>query len=524
MTAVERVFTHIMTRYRSLVMIVLALPLSCLWDLALWLRQHFVFYMRSAPKLHPQRVAAVVQQVKARPPGMRMCTGRPGWQSMSLSYRSYKSTSHCVTAICDMIDIVSIDTDAAVPTITVEPLVTCGQLTRMLLPLGFTLPVVPEMDDLTIGGLVNGTGIESSSHVHGLFHEQCVAFEVCLADGTVVCATKDEHADVFEALPWSYGTLGILLSVKMRIVRCKPFVKLTYFPYKDSAAALDHFARLSSAGDAAPAFVETLAFSLNEYVVMTGEEVDKPDPTNGETNTISWWWKPWFFKHVQSKLSDGAPSTEYLLLRDYYHRHTRSMFWEMEMMLPIGNQPLCRLLFGWALPPKVSFLKLTQSELTRRLTQETHVAQDFLVPMDSLGHVMELCDTVFEQIYPVWLCPHVHRSMRHTVVPDPPNPGADGSQMYVDVGVYGLPSSVRAGPQSHPSFNMRVAMRLLEAHLREIGGVQMLYADIFQMKEEFEQMFPHAEYRAIREKYGAVGTFPEIYDKMHVLHGIDGRH
>jgi hypothetical protein len=32
-----------------------------------------------------------------------------------------------------------------------------------------TLPVVPELDDLTIGGLVMGGGIESTSHKYGLF-------------------------------------------------------------------------------------------------------------------------------------------------------------------------------------------------------------------------------------------------------------------------------------------------------------------------------------------------------------------
>ena len=480
-----------MTRHRSLVVVVFALPLSLLWDMLLWLRQLIVFWMQSAPYQHPERVRRVAAQVKARPKGMRMCTGRPGWQSMSLSYRDCKfaitpparfvgmsqllaggsrpwrvqhasaallpcspgrvpslvcspsrgactdkSTSHRVTTICEMIDIVSIDLDSAQPTMTVEPLVTCGQLTHALLSLGYTLAVVPEMDDLTVGGLVNGTGIESSSHRHGLFHEQCVAFEVCLADGTVVLASEDDHAELFHAIPWSYGTLGLLLSVTLKITRCKPLVELTYYPYTDKAAALGHFARLSEAGDEAPDFVEALAFSATDYVVMKGMQVDRADTRRGNINTISRWYKPWFFKHVEAKLRDGGkPSVEFLPLRDYYHRHTRSMFWEMELMLPIGNQPLARFLFGWALPPKVSFLKLTQSEMTRRLTQQTHVAQDFMLPMDELPGLMELCDEVYDKLYPVWLCPHAHRPMPGTIMPDPPKPGADGSQMYVDVGV-----------------------------------------------------------------------------------------
>lgn len=32
-----------------------------------------------------------------------------------------------------------------------EPLVTMGQLTAYLNPMGWTIPVVPELDDLTVG-------------------------------------------------------------------------------------------------------------------------------------------------------------------------------------------------------------------------------------------------------------------------------------------------------------------------------------------------------------------------------------
>jgi hypothetical protein len=36
-------------------------------------------------------------------------------------------------------------------TVRVEPLVTMGQLTATLDPLGWTIPIVPELDDLTVG-------------------------------------------------------------------------------------------------------------------------------------------------------------------------------------------------------------------------------------------------------------------------------------------------------------------------------------------------------------------------------------
>ena len=54
-----------------------------------------------------------------------------------------------------------------------EPLATVGQVMDKLDKHGWTLPIVPELRDLTVGGLVMGTGIESSSHVHGLFQHIC---------------------------------------------------------------------------------------------------------------------------------------------------------------------------------------------------------------------------------------------------------------------------------------------------------------------------------------------------------------
>lgn len=45
---------------------------------------------------------------------------------------------------------------------------------------------------IIIGGLVMGTGIETTSHKHGLFQHICVSFELVLADGSVVKCTKVE--------------------------------------------------------------------------------------------------------------------------------------------------------------------------------------------------------------------------------------------------------------------------------------------------------------------------------------------
>jgi len=68
---------------------------------------------------------------------------------MAMSFREgmYKKTM-CNISV-NLIDILKVDTERQV--VLVEPLVSMGQLTATLNPLGWTLPIVPELDDLTVG-------------------------------------------------------------------------------------------------------------------------------------------------------------------------------------------------------------------------------------------------------------------------------------------------------------------------------------------------------------------------------------
>lgn len=63
-----------------------------------------------------------------------------------------------------------------------------------------------------------GTGVESSSHIYGLFQHICLSYELVLADGSVVKCSATENADLFYAVPWSYGTLGLLTAVEIKII------------------------------------------------------------------------------------------------------------------------------------------------------------------------------------------------------------------------------------------------------------------------------------------------------------------
>ncbi|MCP6559406.1 FAD-dependent oxidoreductase, partial [Klebsiella pneumoniae] len=75
-----------------------------------------------------------------------MCTGRPGWLTVSLRVGKYKKTHKNI--MINLMDILEVDTKNQI--VRVEPLVSMGQVTALLTSIGWTLPVLPELDDLTV--------------------------------------------------------------------------------------------------------------------------------------------------------------------------------------------------------------------------------------------------------------------------------------------------------------------------------------------------------------------------------------
>ncbi|XP_063469962.1 delta(24)-sterol reductase isoform X2 [Symphalangus syndactylus] len=423
------------------------LPLSLIFDIYYYVRAWVVFKLSSAPRLHEQRVRDIQKQVREwKEQGSKtfMCTGRPGWLTVSLRVGKYKKTHKNI--MINLMDILEVDTKKQI--VRVEPLVTMGQVTALLTSIGWTLPVLPELDDLTVGGLIMGTGIESSSHKYGLFQHICTAYELVLADGSFVRCTPSENSDLFYAVPWSCGTLGFLVAAEIRIIPAKKYVKLRFEPVRGLEAICAKFTHESQRQE--NHFVEGLLYSLDEAVIMTGVMTDEAQPSKD--------------------------------------------------IIPFGNNPIFRYLFGWMVPPKISLLKLTQGETLRKLYEQHHVVQDMLVPMKCLQQALHTFQNDIH-VYPIWLCPFILPSQPGLV-----HPKGNEAELYIDIGAYGEPRVKH--------FEARSCMRQLEKFVRSVHGFQMLYADCYMNREEFWEMFDGSLYHKLREKLGCQDAFPEVYDKI----------
>ncbi|KAK2724984.1 hypothetical protein QYM36_001439 [Artemia franciscana] len=397
-------------------------------------------------------------------------------------------------------------------------MVTVGDICKYLIPKGYTLAVTLEIADATLGGLAFGVGMTTYSHKVGLYQETIVSYEVVLGDGSLVKATKDnEYSDLYHCLPWSHGTLGFLVGLELQIIPVKPYIHMKYIPIKGQKKYCDLIRQYSGAMDKdkeTADYIEATIYSKEKAVLMVGnfEDADIAEKS-GKINRLSRWYKPWFYKYVETFLDRGE-SDEYIPLGDYLLRHNRAIFWVVESMIPFGNNPLFRFFVGWLLPPKPAFLKFTTTPGVRAMTFTKQVFQDIVLPMTELERQIDVAEELFDT-YPILIYPcRIYDHGEKTGQLRPPRkdqmcPGTNWG-MFNDLGVYGVPSAVKRRER----FDAVEAYRRMEQFTRDVGGYAFLYADTFMDLKEFKQMFDLTLYERVRKKYKAIGAFPHLYEKV----------
>ena len=103
---------------------------------------------------------------------------------------------------------------------------------------------------------------------HGLFNAGCTAYEIVMPDGSIIWCNKDNHPKLYLSIPFSYGTLGFLTAVDIKIVPYKPYVKHTYIPVSSVEEAVQVFNR--EINNPYSDTVEGIMFSKNKGVIMKG--------------------------------------------------------------------------------------------------------------------------------------------------------------------------------------------------------------------------------------------------------------
>ncbi len=438
---------------------------------------------------HAARVAAVASQLRARPAGAKL-TIRKATPGHSIRDSRYKAGLHVVD-VSGLSEILRVDAQAM--TVTAEGQVTMGALCAATLAHGLLPAVVPEFRQFTVAGLINGEGIQSSSHRHGVFTHTLVDVELLKADGTTTIASRDAAPDLFFALPESLGTLGLVTAATIRLVRAKPYVRCTYRRF----TTMDAYVRAFTAALEGPDFHEGVVFGADQFVLLTGEFVDEPGglPLRDPGAEGS----PYFFQHVRESARRADLTQEVIATPAYLARPERGMWWMLECHVDwpmLTSTSWGRRQLDKATAAAYQSRGFANDDLDTAERDRCLINQDMGVRLERLAEGIRWIQQHLD-VYPIWNC-----AVRL------PDAGArayfDGSTHLVDLGIYGEPMQ--------PAFRRVRDLRALQ----QMADAASLWGTSYLTWEEMVSAHPerYARYARARDAVDADAAFLHIRDKV----------
>jgi hypothetical protein len=112
-----------------------------------------------------------------------------------------------------------LDVDEENLTATVQGGAISALIDDHLAPLGLGLPVIGDHRDITVGGFASVGGISPASHRFGMFIDNVLALQFVDWDGEIKRCSPDENPDDFYSLLAGLGRHGVIVEVKLRLIR-----------------------------------------------------------------------------------------------------------------------------------------------------------------------------------------------------------------------------------------------------------------------------------------------------------------
>ncbi len=442
--------------------------------------------MTTITDAHEVRVRAVAEAMAARPPGTTVSV-RKATPTHSIRDRSYRNRSHLVD-VSALDHVLSIDAERGLA--TVEGQVTMGELVRATLAHGLVPAVVPEFRKFTVSGLLNGEGIQSSSHRHGVFTHTLESVELVIADGSIRHVSATGDAELFEALRESLGTLGIVTAAAIRLVPARPFVRLSYRAFRARAEYLAAFRETLGTC----AFHEGVIFGPSHHVLITGEFVDADSPTIRPDQSG----EPYFYQCVRAA-ARRERAFDVVETAAYFSRSERGLWWMLECHtdFPLltetawGRQQLDK---AFSAAYDARGFAPADDGLSVSEHQRCVINQDMGVTLERLGECVAWTERQL-RVYPIWNCAvRLPEAFVASV----------GTTHYVDIGLYGEPM---AAGFRHVR-DLRALQRMADAP--SLWGRSYLSVD--ELRAGNPSRF--ANYDRARAAVGADAAFLHIFDKV----------
>ncbi|CAE7208024.1 unnamed protein product [Symbiodinium natans] len=432
--------------------------------------------------------------------------------------------------------------DSTARTVTVAAKTDFKTLSRYLLDRGFIVPVVPEVDTVTVGGAISGVVMEAASFRHGFVHNTVQGMEVLLPDGQVVFCSREERPELFRAIPHSYGTLGYVLSAQLLVVPAEMEVMVTIQEVSTPKEAVDGISK--AIRDPAVDFVEGILFGPDRALTMTAsmrspaslEALALPMvvlPDDGRYIDV-------VCKQLDTSRADWHSKNVSCAFRmstfDFLYRWDCDIFWATRrtgfLGVPAVRQSLGRAcLRSKVLWPVGTFLRGTKevvSQLAWNIFGEAGQQLGFNKPTE---RIIQDLGVRFEQVpafakdleahaeLPFWMCPIKCRGL---VEEQPLFPLPEDADYVMDVASFGaVPQDMKSGdPLFHNRGIERVpgpghslqSLRVGRARFRlqKYDGMKAFYSDVLYSRKYLYKKFNGPSYDRLKSKFDPKGVLPTL--------------
>ena len=372
--------------------------------------------------------------------------------------------------------------DPGLMTADVEGMTTYETFVDETLQYGLLPTVVPQLKTITVGGAVSGVGIESSSFRYGLVHETVLEMEILLGDGRIVVCSPAQNPDLFFGFPNSYGTLGYVLRLKVRLIPAQRYVHIKHSRFTEPEA---YFASVSE--QRGIDYLDGTIFSANEMYLTSGQFVNEAPRVSDYT------YMGIYYKSIQRNRED------WLTAHGYIWRWDADWFWCSKHFY-IQNQVVRLAAGAWALNSR-TYQRIMR--LSRRLLPESRreesVIQDVDIPIE---HAAEFMRFLLSEIgiTPIWVCPFKAYEPRVTF----DLYALDPRKMYINFGFWDTV------PTTHEDgyYNRKIEEKALE-----LEGKKGLYSTAYYDEETFWKIYNRDRYLELKRKYDPDGVFQDLYAK-----------
>jgi len=435
---------------------------------------------------HEHKVQAVVDQIRAA-----NTRGVPiQFVKKSVSHfvpNPYEDTSAIPTIdLSPLCEVLSIDPVAR--TCEVESGIPLVELVEETLKHGLVPYTVSELKTITVGGAISGCSVESMSYRYGGLHDSCLEYEVITGTGEVITCSREEDPDLFEAMHGSYGTLGILSRVTLKLYQAKPYVKVENRLHRTFEAFWADLLRRCEQADFT--FVDGIIHGPDAFVLCLGEYVDEaPYTSDYEREDI-------YYKSTLAKRED------YMTSPQYFFRYDTECHWLSRTGPGLENR-LVRKLFGRYLLGSTNLIQWSNRFRApmRWLKRRPELTIDVFIPHQRFEDFFAWYDDVID-FYPLWIVPY--RMPQVYAFLDDAYAEKVGSNFVIDAAIYGRPND---------DLDVDIS-EVLERKVHDLFGFKTLISRNHYTEEEFWRVFDRPRYRAAKARLDPEDLFGDVYQRF----------